>query len=86
MEDQNEVLAKMYETLRYQQELLFQARTSLAVLERVLCGNQSFVQARAQAMTELPTREETEAQNGVIHSLSLEIAHLRGEHPIIAEA
>ena len=83
---ENEYLAKMYETLRYQQELLFQARNSIAVLERVLCGNQSFVEARAQAMTELPTPEETKAHNAAIEALSLEIARLRGENLPIGQA
>jgi hypothetical protein len=86
MEAQNEVLAKVYETLRYQQELLFQARTSIAVLERVLCGNQSFVQARAQAMTELPTPGQIAEQNALLRALSLEIASLRGENLPIGQA
>ncbi len=84
--ENNECLAKIYETLRYQQELLFQARTAIAVLERVLCGNQSFVEARAQAMTELPTPAETQAQNALLLALSLEIQRLRGQDSTVAEA
>ncbi len=81
-----EYLAKMYETLRYQQGLICHLTQKALALQILVSSIPGYPERFPAAMDEAADSEEVQAQNALSAALSLEIQRLRGENLPIAEA
>ncbi len=82
----SEYLAKIYESLRYQQEVIFLLMKKNQALEMALSTRDGFAEVHAAALEKAATPALIREQNALIRALSLEIARLRGENATIADA
>ena len=85
-EQLNDYLAKVYETLRYQQSLICHLTQKTLALQILMSSIPGYPERFPAALDEAAGSEEVQAQNALGAALSLEIARLRGENLPIAEA
>ena len=83
---ENEYLAKMYETIRYQQGLICHLTQKTLTLQILMSSIPGYPERFPLAMDEAADSEEIRGQNAVIATLSLEIQRLRGENPPVGQA
>jgi len=81
-----EYLAKMYETLRYQQGLIRELTKKTTALQILLSSIPGYQTKFPAALKEAEDSEEVQVQNATTAALSLEIQRLRGNQLPIAEA
>lgn len=81
-----EYLAKMYETLRYQQGLICLLTKQSMALQILVSSIPGYQTKFPDALQEAANSVDVQGQNALIATISLEIARLRGENLPIAEA
>ena len=86
MEDLNEYLAKIYEHIRYQQQIIFDLRMKIRSLEMALDTNQSFAELRKQTALAALVPADVKEHAALIAVFDLEIARLRGSSTPVADA
>ena len=86
MEELKDYLAKIYETLRNQQEIAFQLTTRIQALEMSLNTREGFAVVHQAAMEAAATPERIRQHTALLAGFAFEIAQLRGENTTIADA
>jgi hypothetical protein len=86
MEEIRDYLARIHETLRYQQGILFQLTTTNQALEMIWSTMPGYHKGHAEDLDWAATPERIQEHAALMAALSLEIAHLRGENPTIGDA
>ena len=81
-----EYLAKMYETLRYQQGLICHLTQKTLALQILVNSIPGYPERFPAAMDEAADSQEVQGQNAVLQVFDLETQKLRGQHLPIAEA
>ncbi len=86
MEESRYYLAKIYESLRLQQEMLFDLTTRVQALEYLLSSIPGYEDRHPAAIEEAVTSERVQAHAALLAGFAFEIAQLRGENPTVADA
>ncbi len=72
-------LIRLYETLRYQQEMIGHLQMKISALETALTTNQSFAELYAQATTIMKESEIAKQHELALLGLDLVLRELKGE-------
>ena len=86
MEELRDYLAKIYESLRHQQEIAFQLTTRIQVLEMALNTKDGFSEVHQAATEQAAAPERIQEHKALLAGFAFEIARLYGENPTVADA